>query len=248
MSQPRIVPLSKTSHASLTFSPLEDYSFTSAMSSIPLLAFEVPEAAQCFAVVFPAAGSAIPHALLGLGGKNIFVDAQGHWTASYLPLYAANRPFSLIAARSPERPDTPEVVLAVEEDAPHFHQENGLPLYGEDGAPTPLLQRIAGTLGNQHQRHTEREQALAELNLSGVLREQSVTIRSDGRARTVGGLRVADREKVMALSADTLAAWARNGLLEMLFAHWRSMRHLRTLLDDPSCPEPTPAAVGKKKA
>ena len=36
MSQPRIVPLSKTRHAALTFSPLEDYSFTAAMNSMPL--------------------------------------------------------------------------------------------------------------------------------------------------------------------------------------------------------------------
>lgn len=69
MFQPRIVPLSKTRHAALTFSPLEDYSFTAAMNSMPLLGFEVVEASRCFAIAFPAAGSAVPHALLGLGGK-----------------------------------------------------------------------------------------------------------------------------------------------------------------------------------
>lgn len=57
MSQPRIVPLSKTRHAALTFSPLEDYSFTAAMNSMPLLGFEVVEASRCFAIAFPAAGS-----------------------------------------------------------------------------------------------------------------------------------------------------------------------------------------------
>lgn len=176
MSQPRIVPLSKTRHAALTFSPLVDYSFTAAMNSMPLLGFEVVEASRCFAIAFPAAGSAVPHALLGLGGKNIFVDARGRWTAPYLPLYAANHPFSLIAARFPEQEKMPGVVLAVDEDAPHFRRKDGLPLYGEDGEPLEFLQRITATLGNQHQRHRDSEQALAELGLSGVLTEQNVTI------------------------------------------------------------------------
>lgn len=176
MSQPRIVPLSKTRHAALTFSPLVDYSFTAAMNSMPLLGFEVVEASRCFAIAFPAAGSAVPHALLGLGGKNIFVDARGRWTAPYLPLYAANHPFSLIAARFPEQEKMPGVVLAVDEDAPHFRRKDGLPLYGEDGEPLEFLQRITATLGNQHQRHRDSEQALAELGLSGVLAEQNVTI------------------------------------------------------------------------
>ena len=248
MSQPRIVPLSKTRHAALTFSPLEDYSFTAAMNSMPLLGFEVVEASRCFAIAFPAAGSAVPHALLGLGGKNIFVDARGRWTAPYLPLYAANHPFSLIAARFPEQEKMPGIVLAVDEDSPHFRRKDGLPLYGEDGEPLEFLQRITVTLGNQHQRHRDSEQALAELGLSGVLAEQNVTIRADGKARAVSGLRVAGRDKVMALSDATLSRWARNGLLEILFAHWRSMRHLQALLDDPSCPAPNPARVGGRKA
>ena len=146
MSQPRIVPLSKTRHAALTFSPLEDYSFTAAMNSMPLLGFEVVEASRCFAIAFPAAGSAVPHALLGLGGKNVFVDARGRWTAPYLPLYAANHPFSLIAARFPEQEKMPGVVLAVDEDAPHFRRKDGLPLYGEDGA----LLAYAGVEGEDY--------------------------------------------------------------------------------------------------
>lgn len=248
MPQPRIVPFSKTRHATLTFSPLDDYSFTTAMNSMPLLVFEVVEAARCFAIAFLVAGSAVPHALLGLGGKNIFVDARGRWTASYLPLYAANHPFSLIPARSPEQESMSEVVLAVDEDAPHFRRKDGLPLYDEDDEPSEFLQRITASLGNQYQRHRESEQALAELGLSGVLSEQSVTIRSGGKARAVSGLRVADRDKVMALPDATLSRWARNGLLELLFLHWWSMRHLQALLDAPSCPAPNPARAGGRKA
>lgn len=236
MSQSRIIPLDKKKHAGLTFRPLEEYGFASALSAMPLLMFETAEAARCFPIVFAPGASATPHALLGLGGKNIFVDEQGRWTASYLPLMAANHPFSLLAARTPEQPDAPEVILALEEDAPHFRQQDGQPLYDENGEPTELLRRISTALGNQHQRFKESEKPLAELALSGVLSERAVTVRSGGSSRAVSGLRVADRDKVMALPDTTLARWAKNGVLEMLFAHWRSMRNLQRLLDDPSCP------------
>lgn len=236
MSQPHIVPLDKKRHADLSFKPLEDYRFTSSLTALPLLAFEVVDAARCFPIVFAPGASAAPHALLGLGDANMFVDGEGRWTASYLPLYAANHPFSLLPVRGPEQPDAPEVILAIEEDAPHFRQADGQPLYGPDGEPTALLNRISATLGNQHRRFQESAQSLAELALSGVLGERVVTVRSGDTARAVKGLRVADRDRVMALSDAMLARWARNGLLEMLFAHWQSLRCLNTLLGDPSRP------------
>ncbi len=240
-----ITPLDKKKHAALTFKALEDYSFTKNMLSMPLLAFEVAEAANCFPIVFAPGSAATPHALLGLGEKNIFVDAKGRWLASYIPLVAANYPFSLISAPTPEQPAPPadtqetppsEVFLAIEEDAPHFHKKDGQPLYTPEGEATELLHRISSAMGNQHQRFKESKKALAELALSGVLAERSITVHSGGAARMVSGLRVADREKVMALPDPTLARWTKNGVLEILFAHWRSMHKLQNLLEDPSCP------------
>lgn len=257
MSQSSIVPLSKSQHAALTFSPLEDYSFCAAMTAMPLLPFEVAQAAHYYAIAFPAAGSAIPYALLGLGDTNIFVNAEGRWTAPYVPIYAANYPFSMISTQSANQPESPqgadpqspqspeapegqaeipEVVLAFEQDAPHFSQPDGQPLYEKNGEASPLLKRITRTLGNQYQAHKNMEKALAQLNLAHVLHERSVTLNYKGTTRTVGGLRIANREMVMALPEPTLGGWAKNGLLEMLFAHWGSMRHLQELLEHSSCP------------
>ena len=248
----RIIPLSKKAHAALTFKALDDCSFAASMTTMPLLPFEVPDAARCFPVIFPDARNAVPHALLGLGDRNVFVDTKGRWTASYLPLMAANHPFSLIEARFSEGADDEaeksEIALAIEEDAPHFHQKDGLPLYGPDGEPTELLRGVMNAMASQYRRHRACEKALAELALHGALRERVLGVRrGNGKERRVGGLRCADRAAIMALPEATLVQWVKNGLMEMLFAHWHSLRHLQTLLDDPSCPEPAPAAGGKKK-
>ena len=235
MPQSRIVHLDKKQHAGLTFSPLENYSFAAGMSAMPLLLHEAASAASCFPITFSMDSSATPHALLGLGGKNIFVDAQGGWTAPYIPRYADNYPFSLMAVRASEQPDAPEVILAIDENAPHFKQKDGLALY-QDGEPTDLLRTITVAMGNQYLGKKNSIQPLGELALSNVLREQTVTITAKGKKRAVSGLRVADRKTVMALPDETLGRWAKNGLLELLYAHWWSMRNLQTLLEDPSCP------------
>lgn len=230
------VLLNKKQHAALTYKALGEYSFAAGMTTMPLLPFEVPEAARCFPIIFPDTRNATPHALLGLGDKNIFVDDRGRWTAPYLPLVAANHPFSLAEARFSEEPDKKEMALAIVEDAPHFHQPDGKPLYGPDGEATELLQHITNAMANQFKRYRESEKALAELQLSGVLKEKVVAVGARGQERTVGGLRCADRARTLALPENTLGRWAKSGVLEMLYAHWASMVNLRTLLDHPSCP------------
>lgn len=241
MPQSKIVYLDKKQHSGLTFRPVADYSFTATMCAMPLLLHEAASAATCFPIIFGADNSATPYVMLGLGGKNVFVDDHGGWTASYVPRYADNYPFSLMAVRTSEQKDAVEVILAVDENAPHFQQPNGDALY-HDGEPTELLRTITTALGNQHEGYKNSLKPLAELALSNVLREQTVTITAKGKKRSVAGLRVADRNAVMALPDETLGRWAKNGLLELLYAHWGSMRNLQTLLDDPSCP-----AVGDTK-
>ncbi len=242
MSEQRPVILSKTRHAGLTYKPVEDYAFTAEQTVVPLLPAEVPEAALCFPVIFPNPGNAVPHALLGLGDKNIFVNGKGGWTAPYVPLIFGNHPFSLAQARFTNEASGEqrvETALSVVEDAPHFRKKNGRPLYTPEGEPTETLQRILTALARQHRSWRESETALQELQASGVLREQVITVRCEDRERSVGGLRTADRDKVLTLPDATLGRWVKLGLMELLFAHWRSLRRLQALLQHPSCPRGT---------
>lgn len=227
-----VAPLDRKKHRSLTFSPLTDYHFTAAMDTIPLLAFETEQAAACFALAFPLAGAATPHALLGLGRHNSYLNDTGGWAAPYIPLYVLNYPFSLMAVDPLSRPDRAEVILAVDESAPHFHQQKGVPLYDQEGEPSELLRHITTTLGTQYQLHKNSIPALDELQRSGVLMERNITLQGNGVTRAVRGLRVADHDTVMALPEDLLAEWAAQGIMALLRDHWNSLRHLNLLLDD----------------
>lgn len=238
MSNKQPVILSKSKHAKLTYKPVVDYSFTAKMNAVPLLVAEVVNAARCFPVVFPNPKNAEPHALLGLGGENIFVNKKGGWSAPYVPLVFGNHPFSLAEARFTEENGEKgvELALAIVEDAPHFRKKDGLPLYTEDGKPSKTLEQIIAAIGNQYRSYQSSVKALEELQASDVLTERIVTVHFDGKERSVGGLRVASREKVFALPDETLGKWVKMGLMEMLLAHWQSMRNLDALMKHPSCP------------
>lgn len=235
-----IVPLSKKKHSSLTYLPIENYSFASSNKVVPLLPFEVVPAAQCFPIVFADGPNIVPHALLGLGDKNIFVDEQGHWKATYLPLIFSNFPFSIYKARFADTDNTGEgtakFALGIEEDAPHFHQQNGQPLFDENGEPTAILKRIEMIILTQYKHYDAMCKPLDELAKAEIITEKTVTVQYNSIRKNVVGLRCADREKILGLTYDTLGRWVKNGCMELLFAHWQSMRHLRLLLEDPSCP------------
>ncbi len=225
-----IVPLNKKKHASITFDPnFEDYSFTSSLKVMPLLIVEAMEAAACFPIVFSRGPLATPCALLGLEKGNNFVNSAGHWLAEYVPLFASNYPFSLITPSAKEENEKPEPILGIDEDAPHFKQSTGQPLY-ENGEPSPLLARIAEAMGKQSQLYKNDHKLLSQLAISGVLREEPVRINIDGKIHAVSGLCVANRELVMKLSEKVLGNWVHNGLLQLMHAHWWSLRNLRSLL------------------
>ncbi|MBR4604850.1 MAG: SapC family protein [Lachnospiraceae bacterium] len=234
-----IVPLSSKNHASLTYRTLNDYSFATSKTTVPLLTFEVPSAAECYPIIFADEKSAVPYALLGLGDKNIFVDDQGHWKAPYLPLLIANYPFSIIEARftadsEGKRRET-EYAVGIDEDAAQFHASDGEPLFDSDGKVTETLTRIRNALLAQYRRHNAVSQDLSELRK--VLITRSVTVQYNGVTKNVGGLRCVDQEKIFAMPNEILGKWVKSGMIEMVYAHWRSMRNLRRLLEDPSCPE-----------
>lgn len=250
-----IVLLEKKKHAGLAYRALTDVSFARNQRLVPLLPGEVSEASHCFPIVFARPGSAQPFALMGLGEVNIFVGPKGRWTAPYMPLLLRNYPFSLAEVRrtgeeqhAPTAAETQgsgggtgggdvmEMAIAIDEDAPHFRGRGGTPLYTAEGEPSEELRRIIAALGRQFANHRAMREQLAGLALSPVLEERHVVLSFGGREHAVSGLRVAHREKLLAYKDESLAAWVRNGVMELLYAHWDSLRHLRVLMEHPSCP------------
>lgn len=227
-----IVPLDKVKHAKLTYTPSSDYSFSANVNAVPLLGPELAEAAFCFPIVFLPKGQGVlvPHAILGLDQRNIFVDDKGHWNAPYVPLYIANHPFSLVTVTDGKGGD-PELVLGIDEDAPQFKKKKGSALFDEEGKLIGIGQKAHEALGLQRRQQNVIAAALAQVEEAGILEEQTITVRNGDTSRAVQGLRFANREKVMALPDDVLARWTRSNIMELLYAHWFSLQNFQYLVE-----------------
>ncbi len=238
MSATSIIPLSRKEHANLTYSHLDNYSFTENMTTVPLINFEIVEASECFPIIFPDPKRMAAYAVLGLGNKNIFVDKKGNWKASSLPLMLANHPFSLVEARFTESPDRkPEFAIGIVKDAPEFAQKNGKPLYNDKGEPSEALQKIQQTLGSQLGRSRDLQPALDELASYDFFDERSIVVESNGKKKAVNGFRCVNHEKFFALPEADLGHFVKTGVMGLIYAHWQSMRNLPILLEHPSCPQ-----------
>ncbi len=87
------------------------------------------------------------------------------------------------------------------------------------------------SLAAQYKKHLMYTPVLHSLMTSGILEERVVEVTYRSKTKKIGGLRCADRSKVLNLDDATLASWVRSGLMEILFAHWQSMGHLSYLVE-----------------
>jgi len=225
-------PLSVARHGDLRLRRVDDFRFAAGESRVPLVAGEVVEAAKHFPIVFPVGDEARPVAVLGLeAGANRFVDGSGQWTAGYLPAHIRRYPFILGRGGG----DTDGQVIMLDPRAPQLDQEDGEPLFADttDGERADLGEaaRAAVDFLRRFQREADEVPARFEpLVETGVLVERGLDIKRGGEVvRRIGGIRVVYRERLVALDDATLAAWARDGLLEIVHAHLQSLDNLRRL-------------------
>jgi hypothetical protein len=219
--------LDKNVHIDLRFNPAPDYAFASGLSRAPLATSEMVVAARHYAIVFPAEGDPVPQALFSIEeGKNLYLDENNRWKASYVPAQVRSYPFAL--ARTQEDENT--LALCIDRDAPQFQADQGDPLFTANGEPAALVTGQMDFLKTLHQ-HLQLArtwgEALVEMEL---LSDAPVEVAHGGGKTSVRGLRTVDRAKFSELDAETLADWHKRGLLELVYVHLQSLDHLARLL------------------
>ncbi|MEI6415683.1 MAG: SapC family protein [Pseudomonadota bacterium] len=215
-------------HADLLFSPASNYAFAAALTTVALGAEELPAAVMHYPVVFPTQGSVVPTAVLGLAGRNRFLDDQARWLVADVPAVVRYYPFTLVDVPGVE---PGQMVVALDRAAQHFARGTGEPLVKADGTPSDLVLRIQDLLV-AHRRHMQATQTvLADLDAHGVLLERQLTVQTSTAPRMIDGFRTVDLEQVNAQDDATLARWVRNGTLQVVYLHLASLRHFGKLVE-----------------
>lgn len=215
---------------------VSNFSVTRKMHAAFLTATEFPQAAMEMPIIFintgerTASGKAMvsPVALLGLSpNENLRVGEDGQWSGRYVPAFIRRFPFLTAGLKDP---DEPGVFVDVAWEG--FNEQEGEPLFDDQGAPTETLKRILDFLQRfeEEQRRTRAFcERLVELD---VLKEmQADATLPDGQAIKVEGFLVVDEDKLQALPDAAVIELHRNGILALLHAHLISTGNIRDLVD-----------------
>lgn len=236
------VPISAARHAKVSVQASDSYAFSAGVNAVPLMAIEFARASAEYAIVFAAEGEELmPVVVLGVRNEqNLYLSADAHWKAEYIPAFIRRYPFVFSASD-----DGKSLSLCIDESHPGVNREGrGNALFGADGKPTAYVEKVLEFV-KEFQLQFERTRVFGRrLKELGLLEPMQANVTTPGGEKlTLGGFMAASRERLRDLGGDALQRLARNDELELLYLHLASMRNFNQVKDRLiGLPADTPAA------
>lgn len=191
----------------------------------PLVVQELPKAALSLPIGFAAEGEEfMPVAVQGLApGQNLFVTADGHWLASYIPAPYRGYPFRMAPTAQGEQ------VLCIDEASGLISESAGEAFFNEDGTPAKSVQDILGFFSQIEANRKHTRSICAVLQQHGLIEPWPITVQGEEREQKVAGLFRINEAALEALNPEALAEVRNIGGLTMAYCQMLSMQHLPTL-------------------
>lgn len=213
-----------------------DMRWVSGSVSVAIAAAEMPSAAVEFPCVMTRAtdGGGRLLAITGLEqGRNLFVDAQGHWSGHYLPAVLRTWPFRLLT----EVDDEGARLVAVHRPALSVSQ--GDALFDEHGKEAPWVQAVLRELVALDAAATTTAEQVAALDAAGLLHERTLqAMLPSGRQMELTGFLSVDEAKLHALEPAQAGELHRQGALSLAYLQLLSLRRFRPLMERAAAQEP----------
>lgn len=222
----KAVPVSSGRHSGCSVE-VRDYAFCGKVNSVPLMAVEFRTAAAEYPIVFVDGDQAVhPVVVLGLRAEeNLFVSGSGDWQGRYIPAFVRRYPFVFSSGEDGKR-----FVLCVDEAFAGFNREGrGEALFTTEGQPTPFVDKVLRFLQDYRAQFMRTRAFCRKLKELGLLEPMQARVSLAGMQMSLGGFATVNREKLKALSGDTLSALAGTDELELLYLHLQSLRNFDAL-------------------
>lgn len=222
------VALNREAHRNLKIRAVNSFAFAAGANSVPLTGNEFAAAARQLPILFvpDAKKEPTPIALLGLRrDENLFVDADGRWSGSYIPAYVRRYPFVLA-----DKGTSGEFMVALDEDYPGFSTETGDPLFNDDGSDSPALKRGIDFLNAYLVEAKRTMKFVEELKRLDLLVPQVINVTPKGGAKfTVDGFLVVDEARLTKLDDEEAGKLLRSGYMGWIYMHLISIHNISDL-------------------
>jgi hypothetical protein len=222
------IALNRETHKALKVRSVNSFAYAAAINSVPLTSNEFASAARQLPILFvpDPNNRPSPVALLGLrNDENLFVDADGRWSGSYIPAFIRRYPFVLIQGNKPE-----ELTVGIDAAFPGFNTEVGEPMFGEDGTEGPGLKRAIEFLNAYRIEAKKTQDLAAQLKRLDLLIPRSIAVQNkDGSKITLDGFFVVDEQRLAKLDEKEAVTLLRSGHLAWIYMHLLSLHNLSDL-------------------
>lgn len=228
-----IQPLSSQAHRDFAVS-VESYTFASHLISVPVVATEIPLAANEFPIVFSATGKEgeyLPLAIMGIReGENLYIDSDGRFSTNYVPAFIRRYPFILGGDKGS---DSMALCIDLDSSAVVKDGSKGVRLFTEAGEQSDYLKNILEFLKDYHLRAEMTKTFCNLLHKLELLEPMQANITLKGAEQqnvNLTGFYVINREKLKAISDEAaLDLFKRDGL-ELIYSHLQSLGGFNRLI------------------
>ncbi len=223
------------------------FGFAAGSHIIPAVVDEFVPGGRALPIVFiPGAKRATPVFLVGLhSGRNRFVDADGRWTADYIPAFVRRYPFIIgeVANADP--------LICIDDKSSLLSDTRGEALFLADGGQTPLLKNTMAFVA-EYMAAAKRSDAFVDLlHKLDLFRPITIDVRrTKDESSTVHGTMTIDVAKLNELSDDDFLLLRKNGALAPIFAHLGSLQTIDKVANagDPRSSAEASGEIGKDAA
>jgi hypothetical protein len=224
----QVVPVNKERHARKKVRPSNDFRFAAGFHIAYVTTHEFARAAASYPVVFledKQNDSYRPVALLGLdAGQNLFVDAQGQWSASYIPAIIRRYPFALVKAT-----DADQYIVCVDEASALLNDSEGAALFDEAGEPTQVIENVKRYLGELQQMDQITGDFSSFLVQNNLLTPLNMRVNTDNQVRNITGCHVINEERLNNFSDAKFLELRQKGYLPAIYSHLISLSQIERL-------------------
>ncbi|MEE9300697.1 MAG: SapC family protein [Alphaproteobacteria bacterium] len=243
----QVVPISWERHKGKKVKRIASFAFAGEEIITPVVAAEFPRAAANYPVVFlkDKEGRTGSVAQLGLAkGKNLFIDGEGRWRAAYIPAAIRRYPFTFAKTDQEGK-----LVVCIDEGSGLISEEEGEPIYTDDGKPSESFAKIIEFLKQFQGQQVATEALCATLNEHEMLKPLQAQVKSmSGKTYGLKGFLAVDEKKLSELPDGEFIEWRKKGFLTLIYAHLASLGQMALLvqrLEDaggipPQAPPPAP--------
>ena len=233
----QVVPVNKDRHAGKKVRMSTDFSFASKFHVAYVTAHEFARAAALYPILFleDKDNQFRPVVLMGLdAGENLFVDANGNWSGSYIPAIIRRYPFALSKAADSDR-----YIVCVDESSQLLSDTEGAAMFDEQGNPTQVIENVKRYLGELQQMDLMTSDFTQFLVQNNLLTPLNMRVNTANQVRNITGCYVINEERLNHFNDEKFLEIRAKGYLPAIYAHLISLSQIERLV---SLKQPVPAA------